>query len=188
MTRLGLAVVVGASLSFVLVACGGGPDARYPARQAGCPVKSYPGAAGIPVDDLGPVRVQCSGGASCERQLMDQVCAVGGDVLWGMADNAIGATTLAAHAAHSRRATQGPRERGCAVQVFDDVAPFKTENIGAVTALCTPDDTKDVCLRELEDQVCLLGGDVLWQVDGPAPEDTQNGPKQRMRGRAAHTK
>ena len=45
-----------------------------------------------------------------------------------------------------------------------------------------------MCLRELSDQVCLLGGDILWQVDGPTPEDTQNGPRQRMRGRAAHTK
>lgn len=172
-----------------LAACGAGvPDARYPAREAGCPVKSYPGAPGIPVDELGAVRVECTPTVPCERQLLDQVCALGGDVAWGTADNAIGATVLTAHAAHSKRATQGPRERGCAVQVLTDVTQIKTENIGPVTALCTEDDSSDVCLRELEDQVCLLGGDVLWQVDGPTLVDTQNGRRQRMRGRAAHTR
>jgi hypothetical protein len=176
-------------VSVALAGCGGGtPDARYPAREAGCPVKQYPGASGIPVDDLGSVRVTCQPTQPCERQLLDQVCALGGDVAWGTADNAIGATMLVAHAAHSRRVTQGPRERGCTVQTFADKPPFNTENIGPVSALCTTDDTREVCLRELQDQVCLLGGDVLWQVDGPAPEDTQNGPRQRMRGRAAHTR
>jgi hypothetical protein len=29
-----------------------------------------------------------------------------------------------------------------------------------------------------------MGGDVMWQVDGPRPQ----GDKQRMNGRAAHTK
>jgi hypothetical protein len=45
-----------------------------------------------------------------------------------------------------------------------------------------------VCQRELADQACLLGADILWQVDGPTPESTQNGMRQRMHGRAAHTK
>lgn len=178
-----------AAIALALLGCGGGGSgARYPAREAGCPVRAYPGAARIPVDDLGPVRVECHAGSPCERQLFDAVCALGGDVAWGVGDNALTATTLSAHAAHSRRATQGPRERGCAVQVFDGSPNAPTENIGPVTALCTEDDSSDVCLRELQDQVCLLGGDVLWQVEGPAHEDTQNGPRQRMRGRAAHSK
>ena len=184
--RLGLGFLVAAGL---LVACGGGgQDARYPAREPGCPVKSVPGQPTIPVDDLGVVKVQCKDGTSCERQVLDAVCALGGDMAWGMADNALTATTLTAHAAHSRKANQGPRERGCAVQVFDGDPPGKTENIGPVLALCTEDDSREVCLRELEDQVCLLGGDLLWQVDGPTVIGTQNGMKQRMRGRAAHSK
>jgi hypothetical protein len=175
--------------ALLLAACGGsGPDARYPSREQGCPVKSYPGASALPVDDLGTVRVECSPTAPCERQLLDQVCARGGDVAWGMADNAIGATALVAHAAHTKRVTQGPRDRGCAVQVFTDKPPGSTENIGPVTALCTEEDSRDVCVRELQDQVCLLGGDILWQVDGPTQTDTQNGPRERMRGRAAHSK
>jgi hypothetical protein len=182
------AVVVAAVLP-LLVACGGNaPDARYPAREVGCPVRSFPGPSTIPVDDLGTVRVECRSGGPCERQLMDAVCALGGDVVWGTADNALTATALVGHAAHSKRATQGARERGCAVQVFSDLPPGRTENIGPVTALCAEDDSRDVCLRELLDQVCLQGGDVVWQVEGPAPENTQNGPRLRMRGRAAHSK
>ncbi len=63
---------------------------------------------------------------------------------------------------------------------------MRTENIGPVAARCADDDSRDVCLRELMDQVCLLGGDVLWQVDGPTPEATSSGMGQRMHGRAAH--
>jgi len=175
----------------LLAACGGSaPDARYPPHENGCPVKLYPGPAGIPVDDLGPVRVDCPPGSfgRCERALEDAVCRVGGDVVWGTGENALNATTLTGHAAHSRRVTQGPRERGCTVQVYEGKPPMSIENIGPVTALCDEDDAREVCQRELQDQVCLLGGDILWQVDGPTPEDTQNGRKQRMHGRAAHTK
>jgi hypothetical protein len=179
-----------ALVATMLFACGGGaPDVRYPAREDGCPVRSYPGSPTIPVDDLGPVRVECRAGSGpCERQLLDAVCERGGDVAWGLGDNALTATVLVGHAAHSRRAVQSPRERGCAVRVIEGGVPEHTENVGPVTALCAEEDSADVCLRELEDQVCLLGGDVLWQVDGPRPEATSNGMRQRMDGRAAHSK
>jgi hypothetical protein len=187
-----MATAVAALAGVALVACGGGsaPDARYPAHEDGCPVKAYPGPASIPVDDLGVVQVECgpAGRGACERQLENAVCHRGGDVVWGMADNSLTATTLTAHAAHSHRAMTGPRERGCNVSVFPGMPPMQVENVGPVTALCSPDDNRDVCLRELQDQVCLMGGDLVWQIEGPAPEDTSNGPKQRMRGRAAHTK
>ncbi len=169
----------------VFVAACAGVAARYPAREPGCPVRTFAGESTIPVDDLGLTSLDCvAGGKSCERQLLDAVCAQGGDVAWGLGENSLGAAHLSAHVAHSRRATQGARERGCAVQVFDDAPSLKTENIGPVRALCDPDDSRETCLRELEDQVCLLGGDVLWQVEGP----TQGGDKQRMNGRAAHTR
>jgi hypothetical protein len=63
-----------------------------------------------------------------------------------------------------------------------------TENIGPVVATCPETDSRDDCVRELQDQVCRLGGDVLWQLEGPSPVATSNGTGQRMRGRAAHTK
>jgi hypothetical protein len=87
-----------------------------------------------------------------------------------------------------RSARHPPQPRGCAVQVFKDAPPAPTENIGSVMAFCSGGDSRDVCLRELEDQVCLMGGDVLWQIEGPTPEATASGMGQRMRGRAAHTK
>jgi hypothetical protein len=151
-------------------------------------VKAYPGESRLPVDDLGTVSVECDDATTCERKLLDEVCRRGGDVAWGTGDNALTATRRVAHAAHTRRATQGPRERGCAVEVFTDAPPMRTENIGPVTALCAEGDSRDACVRELQDQVCLLGGDVLWQVDGPTPETTSSGTGQRMHGRAAHTK
>jgi hypothetical protein len=181
---LALSVVLGP----LVLGCGGGaaPDARYPARELGCPVKSYPAEPPAPVDDLGVVSIDCAaGGVPCSRQLLDAVCARGGDIAWGLGENALSASRLTAHAAHTRRVAQGPRERGCPVQVFASGAPtMPTENIGPVVAICDPYDTRDTCLRELEDQACRLGGDVLWQVEGPAPE----GNKQRMSGRAAHSR
>jgi hypothetical protein len=148
-------------------------------------VKSFPGDPPEPADDLGVVQVDCpSNGPACNRQLLDQVCARGGDLAWGTAGNALTATHLTAHAGHTRRATKGPRERGCAIQTFDQAPPMHTENIGPVAATCDQDDTRDVCLRELEDQACLLGADVMWQIEGPVVQ----GNKQRMTGRAAHTR
>ncbi len=173
-----------------VASCGGSPDPRYPAHEPGCPVKSFPGEPTMPVDDLGTVVVECSRGGSggCEREALDVVCRRGGDVAWGLADNTLTTKKLVIHAAHTRRALEAPGERGCAVRVFRDAPPMPTENVGVVTALCSMDDSKEVCLRELEDQVCLLGGDVVWQLDGPAREATSEGDKLRMRGRAAHTK
>lgn len=182
----GLAV----ALAVAAASCGGSaPDARYPTREDGCAVRSYPGSPTIPVDELGVVKVECSAnGGACERKLMNEVCRLGGDVVWGMADNALTAVTLSAHAAHSRRAAPATRERGCPVQVFTGSPPMTTENIGPVTALCPEDDAREACERELEDQACLLGADVVWQVEGPTREATSNGMRLRMRGRAAHTK
>jgi len=161
------------------------PDARYPARNLGCPVKAVAGESPKPVDDLGTVTVECaSAGGACQRQLLDEVCKRGGDVAWGLGDNAPSSVHPIAHAAHTRRVTQGPHERGCAVQVYPDAPTGHTENIGPVEATCALDDREEVCLRELQDQVCLIGGDVLWQVEGPAPA----GDRQRIRGRAAHSK
>ena len=174
-----------------VVACGNAAlDPRYPAHEAGCPVKSFPGAPTMPVDELGTVTVDCShaNAGGCERAALDVVCQRGGDVAWGLADDSLSTTRLVVHAAHTRRALRGPGEPGCAVRVFRDAPPMATENVGAVTALCSPDDSKESCLRELQDQVCVLGGDVVWQIDGPTPEATPEGNKLRMRGRAAHTK
>jgi len=189
LSRFPAAVRVALVVAAVAACAGGAPNPRYPAREPGCHVKTFPSEPPAAVDDLGVVEVDCgSGRGSCERRALDVVCSRGGDVAWGFGDNALTATKFVVHAGHTHRAREGSRGRGCAVQVFEGSPAVPTEDIGAVIADCSPDDAREVCLRELEDQACLLGGDVVWQVDGPAPVSTSEGPKQRMRGRAAHRK
>jgi hypothetical protein len=72
--------------------------------------------------------------------------------------------------------------------VFDNAPTFPTANIGTVVAWCPETDTREACMRELQDQACLIGGDVLWQVEGPTLQAAASGSKQRMRGRVAHSK
>ncbi len=172
------------AVAVLLSACAGGA-ASYPQRPSGCPVRTFPAEPTISVDEIGPVTVECEPGRrSCDRQLLDRVCALGGDVAWGLADNPLTATHLTAHAAHSHEQPIPPGGRGCVVQVFSEAPTEPTRNIGPVTAWCDESLTQQECLRELEDQVCFLGGDILWQVDGP----TESDGKQRMFGRAAHTR
>lgn len=78
-----------------------------------------------------------------------------------------------------------PRPEGCAIQVFPDVPPMPTDNIGPVTATCDLDVSDADCQRTLKDQACKLGGDVLW---GMSDDPDKSGGKKRIFGRAAHTK
>jgi uncharacterized protein YbjQ (UPF0145 family) len=60
-----------------------------------------------------------------------------------------------------------------------------TENIGTVRARCATDVSRDECTRELQDQACRLGANVVWGVDfAPRVVDEKN----EWSGRAAHTK
>jgi len=76
------------------------------------------------------------------------------------------------------------RPEGCAVQVFREAPNIKTANIGRVRAWCDDTVSKDDCLRTLPDQVCKLGGDVVWGVD---PEPRHEDDKWKLAGRAAHS-
>lgn len=77
------------------------------------------------------------------------------------------------------------RPDGCSVQVLQEAPKMQTENIGHVSSSCDDIVSKTDCLRELQDQVCKLGGDVVWGVD---PEPEHEGGKWKFSGRAAHTK
>jgi hypothetical protein len=78
------------------------------------------------------------------------------------------------------------RPDGCDVHVFQTAPPMQTENIGPVSSHCDDHDfTQADCLRTLKDQVCKLGGDVVWGVPA-VPDDTDG--QWRYKGRAAHTK
>jgi hypothetical protein len=74
-----------------LVACGGpkAPDPRYPARPEGCDVKLFHEHPTMATDNLGPVMASCSpdvADGGCVRQLEDETCKLGGDVVWGVPD------------------------------------------------------------------------------------------------------
>jgi hypothetical protein len=77
-----------------------------------------------------------------------------------------------------------PRPEGCDVTMFQEAPTVPTDNIGPVSARCGVDIADDECERTLKDQVCKLGGDVLWGVAEPRLE----GDKKYWSGRAAHTK
>ncbi len=80
-----------------------------------------------------------------------------------------------------------PRAEGCDVEVFHEDAPSKpVDNIGAVNASCTDQVGSDECLRTLKDQVCKMGGDVVWGVE-PAPVVKPDGRK-HLSGRAAKSR
>ena len=76
------------------------------------------------------------------------------------------------------------RAEGCEVAISNDAPGVMSENIGPVSATCAMDVSDSDCLRTLKDQVCKLGGDLVWGVE-PSPR-IANGKKQ-FSGRAAHT-
>jgi hypothetical protein len=78
-----------------------------------------------------------------------------------------------------------PRPDGCAVQILEQSPTVPTDNIGRAHSVCAPEISKDDCLRELKDQACRLGGDVVWGVpSAPSQVDGRN----RWDGRVAHTR
>jgi hypothetical protein len=70
------------------------------------------------------------------------------------------------------------------VKLFHETPDVPTTNIGPVRARCDLDVSDADCLRTLEDQVCKLGGDVVWGVED-RPQVA--GDKNTWQGRAAHT-
>jgi hypothetical protein len=107
---------LGLFLVGALVACGGpkAPDPRYPARPEGCDVKLFHEHPTMPTDNLGPVMANCSTDVSdvdCVRQLQDETCKLGGDVVWGVPDKPTldgGKNLWFGRAAHTRAAAPAP--------------------------------------------------------------------------------
>jgi hypothetical protein len=78
-----------------------------------------------------------------------------------------------------------PQKEGCEVQVFQETPATQTDNIGPVSSSCDPQVSDQDCLRTLKDEVCKLGGNVVWGVE---PNPTMHLGKKKFSGRAAHTK
>lgn len=98
------------------IACGGGgADARFPKRSEGCDVKVFHESPDVPTENIGPVRARCAEDvveSDCVRTLKDQVCALGGDVVWGVGEpeKRDGKVVYEGRAAHTKRAQPaGPR-------------------------------------------------------------------------------
>ena len=179
-----LLLVTPVALSIVACAASLAPDPRHPARPLGCGVKSFAETPSVPVDDLGVVEVDCAGQAKCARKLLDEVCARGGDIVWGLGENTITSMKMKGHAAHTASANFGPRAKGCDVEVRADAPVVPVENIGPVSATCGEDTSDAECTRQLQDEACRLGADVVWGVGAPVAR----GSKKTMSGRAAHAR
>ena len=74
-----------------LVACASEPKApsKYPARQPGCEIQTFPEEPSYQTDNIGPVQASCDesiSDAECLRELKDQACKLGADTVWGVND------------------------------------------------------------------------------------------------------
>jgi hypothetical protein len=92
---------------------------------------------------------------------------------------------LLAACAHQGNSKYPPLPQGCPVEIFHNAPSIPTDNIGTVRARCGFDIAPEACIRELSDQACKLGANVVWGVsDTPRNVGTGN----EWNGRAAHTK
>ena len=78
-----------------------------------------------------------------------------------------------------------PRPDGCDVAVYEQAPRAPTDSIGAVSARCDEITSDAECLRELQDQACKLGADLVW---GVSPKPRMESGKKVLAGRAAHTR
>jgi hypothetical protein len=92
---------------------------------------------------------------------------------------------LAACAGGATESRYSPRPEGCPVQILEGAPSVPTDNIGTARATCATDVSREDCLRELKDQACRLGGDMIW---GVADAPRQVGGKNAWDGRVAHTR
>lgn len=88
---------------------------------------------------------------------------------------------------HSEIQSKWPaRPEGCDIKIFRETPPFPTDNIGHVQAVCDQDRiSENDCMRELKDQACKIGADLMWEV--PMQPSYEYG-KQVWSARAAHTR
>jgi hypothetical protein len=80
-----------------------------------------------------------------------------------------------------------PRPAGCDVQLFrGKIKSIPYDDIGRVDAICGNDIGLEECLKELKNQTCKLGGDLVYDV--PDEPEKPSPDKIRVTGRVAHTR
>lgn len=90
--------------------CGGSPSvdaSRFPPRQPGCEITTYPEAPTVQTENIGTVQSTCDTSISdedCTRTLKDEACKLGGDVIWGIEGPmpAAGKKRFSGRAAHTK--------------------------------------------------------------------------------------
>ncbi len=80
-----------------------------------------------------------------------------------------------------------PQPPGCDVKLFrGKVVSLTYDDIGRVVSICGIDISPESCLKELKNQTCKLGGDIVYDVPEeplkPSPD------KIKFTGRVAHTR
>jgi hypothetical protein len=99
--------VAGACVLLLVTACANGGDARFPKRPDGCDVTLFHETPTLPTENIGPVQARCGDDIpkdDCVRTLKDAVCALGGDVVWGVDEpqHVDGKYKYSGRAAHSK--------------------------------------------------------------------------------------
>lgn len=97
-------------LGLVAVGCSKTPDvpSKYPARQPGCEIQTFPEAPSYQTENIGTVTASCDetiSDADCMRTLKDQACKLGADTIWGVDDKPVmdlGKKKMSGRAAHQK--------------------------------------------------------------------------------------
>lgn len=99
-----------------MLACGGSPS-KYPARPSNCEVAVYQEPPSAAIDNIGVVYALCDEGIGrkeCEKQLKEETCKLGGDVVWDLPEEpqrVNGKMRLSGRAAHTRAAGEPELEK-----------------------------------------------------------------------------
>ena len=97
-----------------------------------------------------------------------------------------GSTTASSGRTRTAAPTPPPRPNGCPIEIVREGVPSRpTHLVGHVVARCTGDAAQDEtrCTRNLQDQACRLGGEVIWDVRSAPMAD---GEGREMRAEAAY--
>jgi hypothetical protein len=101
--------VWGPPLCAAVVACGSsGPPPKFPPREPGCEVRTFPDAPSYETENIGPVRSNCDETISdedCLRTLEDAACKLGADTIWGVQEKPtveLGRKKYSGRAAHQK--------------------------------------------------------------------------------------